>query len=174
MNSEAHFSREDLEEESGKFAFGLDRIPPVPSVTVEAPLRAYFPDALIQAALLEDKGYVCLTRPCLGRRRTAREKRDGEETLWNFSLYLDQVLSIIGLSGVQHIAREMAIGLAVLHWSALADGMDVEFVFGGTSDSHSTFELKKSKRKTQLCLLDFDKAAKLRLPRDGKGKVSEA
>lgn len=94
--------------------------------------------------------------------------------MWNFLLYLDQVLSIIGLSGVQHIAREMAIGLAVLHWSALADGMDVEFVFGGTSDSHSTFELKKSKRKTQLCLLDFDKAAKLRLPRDGKGKVSEA
>ncbi|KAF3042303.1 hypothetical protein E8E11_006326 [Didymella keratinophila] len=96
-------------------------------------------------------------------------RREGEETLWNYPFYLDQLLSILGLSGVKRIAREMAIGVAVLHWGALVDGMDVEFVFGGISDSKSsTFNPNGGKRATQLWLLDFDKAAKLRLPRDGK------
>jgi len=172
-NSESQFSREDLEEE-GKFVFGLDRIPPVPGIAIDALLRAYFPDASDRAALLQAEGHACLIRPYLGRRRTAREKRDGEESQWNLPLFLDQLLSILGLSGVRHMAREMAIGLAVLHWGALVDGIDVEFVFGSTSDSKSsTFNPNGGKRATQLWLLDFDKAEKSELPQNGKEGFGE-
>lgn len=155
----ALFEEGDLEEEDGKFVFGLDHIPPVSGAAVEALLRAYFPDDSAHAALLDNEGHTRLIRPYLGRRRTARERHDGKETLWNFPLYLDQMLTIIGLAGVKHIAREMAIGLAVLHWGAMVDGMDVEFVLGG----------REGRTATQMWILDFDKASKLRLLHsDGK------
>ncbi|KAF3041962.1 hypothetical protein E8E12_009095 [Didymella heteroderae] len=171
-NSASHFSLEDLEKERGKFVFGLDHIPPVPTAAAEALLSAYAPNRSDHAALLRCEGHACLVRPYLGRRRTRRGTREGEETLWNHPLYLDQSLAILGLEGAKHIAREMALGLAVLHWAALVDSMDVEFVFGGTSAPSATFAPSAGKRATQLWLLDFDKAQKLQLPRSDAGEVS--
>ena len=37
---------------------------------------------------------------------------------------------------VEGLVGEMAIGLAVLHWEAEVDGMDVEFVLGGGASNH--------------------------------------
>ena len=92
----------------------------------------------------------------------------------NYPLYLDQLLRIVCIEGVKHIALELALGLVVLHWGALVDGMDVEFAFSGTSNSKSLiFNPNGGKRAVQLCLLDFDKATKLRLPRDGKEGFGE-
>lgn len=168
-NSASQFGPEDREKHNGKFVFGLDRIPPVPSAAAEALLDSYFSDSSAHQLLLQNEAHACLMRPYLGRRRTSREKRNGGETLWNYSLFLDQLLYIVGIEGVKHIARELAVGLAVLHWGALVDGMDIEFVFGGTSTSSSGFEMKRSQRATQLWPLNFDRAAKLQLRRlDGK------
>lgn len=59
----------------------------------------------------------------------------------------------------------MAVGLAVLQWGALVDGMDVEFVLGGhSSNAGSAAPRDQGRRQTQLWILDFDKAAKLQLP----------
>lgn len=67
FSSATLFEKEDLEEEDGKFVFGLDRIPPVSGDAVEALLSAYFPDDSAHAALLENEGHACLIRPYLGR-----------------------------------------------------------------------------------------------------------
>ena len=77
-----------------------------------------------------------------------------------------------------NLAAEMAIGLAILHWQAQVDGMDVEFVLGGAAPWDSEMEFGyddlttqpdrvesviAKRRQIHFYMLDFDKAAEIKL-----------
>ena len=74
---------------------------------------------------------------------------------------------------IEELATEMAIGLAVLHWEAKVDGMDVEFVLGSSSAAWEEFQSQETeeeigfrRRDIHLWMLDFDKASEIELTED--------
>lgn len=103
---------------------------------------------------------------------------------------VDLDLDIVDLS------KAMAISLAVLHWQAQVDGMDVEFVLGSAratlSDTRRAFEIPAGlpilppphevhhhldfmKRAIHIWVLDFDKADPIQLsPTDVDKKLVPA
>ena len=151
------------EHEKGTHVFFLQRIPAIPSAAVSA-ILALHPHKWTDCQTTEMReGHACLIRPCLGIRGIQREKQYAKPTLWNYPLYLDQLLQIVSADGVKCIAKEMALGLALLHWGADVDGMGAEFVLGAPEPDVSSLphEASKSGRKTQMWILDFDKASLL-------------
>ncbi|KAI0151605.1 hypothetical protein GGR57DRAFT_176964 [Xylariaceae sp. FL1272] len=95
----------------------------------------------------------CLIRPYLGQ-QTASEL---PSTLQNLPLCLDE-MKILGLD-CDLIAREMAVGLAILHWGVRIDATDVEFVLGASrAGDHSI----------SMWILDFDKAKPIKSNPDAK------
>ena len=79
---------------------------------------------------------------------------------------------------ISELANEMAIGLAIMHWQAQVDGMDVEFVLGSSAtwDSeqqpayddilappHVVKVVNFKRRAVHLWMLDFDKATPIEL-----------
>lgn len=149
---------------------------------------------LVDAYGAEDpgpEGDHCLIRVYLGEKRGPATR--GTMSLRNFELRLDQLQEIlnadtsgpllrlkaaIGVDG-SVLAKEMAMGLAILHWQAEVDGMDIEFVLGGHDlcdikphfePNHKEFrprdrptERLLSRREIYLWMLDFDKASEIKL-----------
>ncbi len=77
------------------------------------------------------------------------------------------------------LAKEMAIGLAIIHWQAMSDGTDVEFVLGNCAawdierpprgytnvdaGPHDNKTIPPKRRAIHLWMLDFDKATPIQL-----------
>lgn len=149
---------------------------------------------LVEAYSAEDPGVEgdhCLIRVYLGERRSPRTRR--APCLRNFELRLDQIQEIqstdssgplLRLKGAIEVdasvlAKEMATGLAIIHWQAQIDGMDIEFVLGGQAlgdikphfgPNHTEYgprdrpaERLRRWRDIHLWMLDFDKANKISL-----------
>jgi len=156
--------------------FTVDRILPLPQGPREALINLYFDDdeGVQQEAKDDQENKDCLVRIYLGERESVGQQSDVYDSLRNFPLRLN-MMEDIELE-VSVLADEMAIGLAILHWQAQVDGMDVEFVLGSsatwdserpegyddTSASPHTVETINFKRRAlHLWMFDFDKASEI-------------
>ena len=158
--------------------FIVDRILPLPEQTRMDLIGEYFDqDSEIQQEAKDDQDNEdCLVRVYLGDRESAQQQAEVYDTLRNFPLRLN-MMEELGLE-VSELAMEMAIGLAVIHWQAQVDGMDVEFVLGssatwdfeqprGYDDKHAAphiVRMNNFKRSAvHIWMLDFDKATTIEL-----------
>ena len=158
--------------------FTVDRILPLPQETREALIEEYFDDD--ETAQKEAKenpdNKDCLVRVYLGERESSEQQSRVYDTLRNFPLRLNMMEDLE--VEVSELANEMAIGLAILHWQAQVDGMDVEFVLGssatwdaeqpeGYDDTsvppHTVEAINFKRRVVHLWMLDFDKASGIEL-----------
>ncbi|KAK5046829.1 hypothetical protein LTR84_007183 [Exophiala bonariae] len=155
--------------------FYLDRILPVTEITRYALVNKFFlPDTKIQQAVLGNiDNQDCLIRLYFGKHKPDDSMYKEDDTLRNFPLYLDQAKAID--IDINNYAREMAIGLAILHWEAQIDAADTEFVIGTSTtklfglhyENHQSMMLPRStmenftQRETQLWMLDYDKCIKI-------------
>ncbi|KAF9693046.1 hypothetical protein EKO04_009323 [Ascochyta lentis] len=151
--------------------FCVQRILPLPKSTREALVRKYFPAEDVALAVVEPENRDCLVRPYLGKCRSIRDVERPPLTLENYPLFLDQLIDID--VDVGQYAQEMALGLAVMHWRARLDGMDMEFVISSatsegelpsvvpdwrTSEAFVAASEDFKRRVTHLWVVDFDKA----------------
>lgn len=163
------------------YLFEVQRIFPLPRPSREALIRLYFPKKLRHAAYEDPDNKACLVRPYLGQRRREREFSSPALSLQNFPLYLDQIEEL-QLEAIQ-FSEEMAIGLAIIHWKACLDGMDMEFVLGSATTNGElptvgeNFETVEpfcipagdfKRRQVHIWMLDFDKADRLNLKESWK------
>ncbi|KAF9246084.1 hypothetical protein DTO013E5_6580 [Penicillium roqueforti] len=163
------------------YIFQVQRILPLPKPSREALIRLYFPKKLRRSAYQDPDNKACLVRPYLGQRRGEWEFSSPVLSLQNFPLYLDQIEEL-QLEATQ-FSEEMAVGLAIIHWRAFLDGMDMEFVLGSaTADGElptvvENFKTVKpfetpagdfKRRQVHLWMLDFDKADQLNLKESWK------
>ena len=159
--------------------FRVDRILPLPQASREALIKLFFEDdeAAQEAARKDPENKDCLVRIYLGERESEDSQGDCYDDLRNFPLRLN-MMEELGLDTNQ-LAKEMALGLAILHWSARLDAMDTEFVVG----SAATWEKQRPtlvtnaalpitqdirsvnfhRRSTHLWMLDYDKAHSIAL-----------
>ncbi|KAK2770575.1 hypothetical protein FQN53_005432 [Emmonsiellopsis sp. PD_33] len=108
-------------------AMQMHRIPPLPAQVRTGLINVYFHPESRRGASNDPENDDCLVRIYLGA--TGRGKK-WPGSLRNFEMYLDMAIEL-GLD-VELIAEEMAVSLAVIHWEARNDGMDAEWVFGGS------------------------------------------
>ncbi|KAF4864970.1 hypothetical protein CGCSCA1_v014078 [Colletotrichum siamense] len=112
-----------------------ERIMPLPKLIREALIDVFCPKDQVKAALENTYNKSCLARLYLGRRR-ANVQAPGSFSLRNFELTLDK-LDVLGIRPLQFI-RPIAEALALVHWKALSDGRDVEFVLGSSPERRIT------------------------------------
>ncbi|CAD6589584.1 MAG: hypothetical protein ASARMPREDX12_003891 [Alectoria sarmentosa] len=158
--------------------FTVDRILPLPQATREALIEEFFDDdeELQQEAKDDPDNEDCLVRLYLGERESLKQQTDVYDSLRNFPLRLNMMEELE--IEVSELAKKMAIGLAILHWQAQVDGMDVEFVLGSSAtgdgersegyedDSalpHTVKAINLQRRSVHLWMFDFDKASKIEL-----------
>lgn len=158
--------------------FVVDRILPLPQKTREGLIKMYFDeDEEVQREAKDDPDNKdCLVRIYLGERESLSQQSDFYDTLRNFPLRLNMIEDLE--LEVSELAKEMAIGLATMHWQAQVDGMDVEFVLGTSAkwDSeqsrahfdelappHRVEAINFKRRATHLWMFDFDKATSIEL-----------
>ena len=168
--------------------FTVDRILPLPQKAREGLIELYFDeDEKAQQEAKDDQDNKdCLVRIYLGERESIRQQSDVYDTLRNFPLRLN-MMEDLELE-VSELANEMAIGLAILHWQAQVDGMDVEFVFGSSATwdtehligyddisapphmvettPHTVETINFKRRALHLWMFDFDKATETELTKD--------
>ncbi|KAI1267484.1 hypothetical protein F5Y18DRAFT_377917 [Xylariaceae sp. FL1019] len=131
------------------YAYRMERIYSF-SATTRQCLLGMFPSVDLP---LEDT-HDCLIRPYLGQ-QTASET---PSNLQNLPLCLDD-LKILGLD-CNLLAKEMAVGLAILHWGIQIDATDVEFVLGAS---------RAVEQSVSMWILDFDKAKTNKSIQDAEG-----
>ena len=158
--------------------FTVDRILPLPGQTRMDLIEEYFDqDESIQQEAKEDRDNEdCLVRIYLGDRESNRQQSEVYDTLRNFPLRLN-MMEQLELE-VSELANEIAIGLAIVHWEAQVDGMDVEFVLGSSAtwDSerpngydddlappHTVKATNFNRGAVHVWMLDFDKATTIEL-----------
>lgn len=161
-------------------AFHMDRIQPVKRPIREALIDLYFDDRkkIQEKAKNDVDNEDCLIRIYLGEKETLKQATGCYDSLRNFPMRLNMV-EYLKLDKFK-FAAEMAIALAVIHWQAQIDAMDIEFVLG--SAAASPYERRRkpfigntlskdfpppnevhlpiyfTERATHLWVLDFDKA----------------
>ena len=115
--------------------FTVDRILPLPQVTREGLIEMYFQqnEEVQKKAKNDPENKDCLVRIYLGERETFSQQFAAYETLRSFPLRLN-MMEYLEVE-VSELVNEMAIGLAILHWQAQVNGMDVEFVLGSCTRS---------------------------------------
>lgn len=162
--------------------FQVDRILPLPLPIREALIKLYFDhsDEIQKEARKDVDNMDCLIRIYLGENETQKQESDCYDSLRNFPMRLNIIENLM-LDKIA-LAVEMAIALAVIHWEAQVDAMDVEFVLGSaasdiqkrrpyTTDKRSDIKpppsevhtLSFNKRATHFWVLDFDKASEIKL-----------
>ena len=159
--------------------FVVDRILPLPTHIRMDLIEEYFDqdEGIQQEAKADPDNKDCLVRIYLGERESDRQQSEVYDTLRNFPLRLN-MMEELGLE-VSELANEMAIGLAIMHWQAQVDGMDVEFVLGSSSATWNGEEQKAyndilapphlvevisfKRRAVHIWMLDFDKATTIEL-----------
>ncbi|MCJ1456980.1 hypothetical protein MMC28_007346 [Mycoblastus sanguinarius] len=161
--------------------FTVDRILPLPQKTREGLIEMYFneDEEFQQEAKDSQDNKDCLVRIYLGERESERQQFDVYDTLRNFPLRLNMMEDLE--FEVSELANEMAIGLAILHWQAQVDGMDVEFVLGSSATwnrerprgyedisapPHKVETIIIKHRAVHFWILDFDKANTIELTKD--------
>jgi hypothetical protein len=116
---------------AGAHAFGLSLIPTLPRESRQALLSCFeFPTSKAEV-LAKPENVFCLVRPYLGLACRVNEALCRADNLWNLPLTLEDFRASDLGHDVHQLAREMARGLATIHWHAGIDGMDIEFVLGG-------------------------------------------
>lgn len=164
-------------------AFQVDRILPLPQPIREALIKLYFEssDDIQEEAMNDVDNKDCLVRVYLGENESEKQELDCYDSLRNFPLRLNMIEDLE--MDKTDLAAEMAIALAVIHWEAKVDAMDVEFVLGSAAATPSeqrrpyTADMRSdvlpppseihplcfNQRKTHLWVLDFDKATPIKL-----------
>ncbi|KAI4211839.1 MAG: hypothetical protein L6R36_009497 [Xanthoria steineri] len=107
----------------------MDRILPLPRRIREGLIDRYFDEDTADDAKNDPANTACLVRVYLGENES--NTLQAYDSLLNFPLRRNMVRDLE--LDVLQLADEMAIGLAVLHWKAGVDAMDVEFVLGSSS-----------------------------------------
>ena len=150
-------------------AFEMDRILPIPQPLREALISLYFDPDTAHEAKNDEDNKACLIRIYLGQNEHI--PKQVYDSLRNFPLWYDMLESLD--FNMELVAAEMAIALAVLHWEAGIDGMDLEYILGSArataerrlrrvadphEEPHSVIdELVFTQRSIHLWVLDFDK-----------------
>jgi hypothetical protein len=176
---------------AGSHLFGLSFIPTLSREARQALLSQYELTTLQAEAFANPENDFCLIRPYLGLASRIDEPLCRADNLWNFPLTLGDFRGLDMMFDVHLMARGMAGGLATIHWHAGIDGMDIEFVLGGTdgwndeqvepasTNDHEPFHTPslgdlaldiqptQARRlwQKQLYVLDFDKASRLSFDR---------
>lgn len=162
--------------------FTVDRIPPVPKEARESLIGWYFADDHdVRVRARDDPDNEdCLIRVYLGERESTKQQEEPYDSLRNFPMRLN-MFEDQGFD-VKVLARQMAIGLAIMHWQAQVNGMDTEFVLGSAAGwlrpekgydnlcagEHTVLAPMcgpHSRRSVHLWMLDFDKASPTHLTR---------
>lgn len=149
--------------------FSVDHILPLPKEIRDALIDIYFDDEgdTQEEAKNDQDNKDCLIRLYLGERESVRQQCEGYDTLRNFPLRLNMMEDLdLEFTG---FAKEMALGLAILHWQAQIDGMDVEFVLGSSATRENsaavpldtTEAINFQRREIHLWMFDFDKASEI-------------
>ena len=167
-----HIKRFPAGHRSKQPLFVVDRILPLPQKTREGLINTYFDeDEEIQQEAKDDPDNKdCLVRVYLGERESIRQQSEPYDTLRNFPLRLNMMEDLE--IEVSQLAKEMAIGLAIMHWQAHVDGMDVEFVLGrsaswdgeqpkGYDEAVPGEGINCERRTLHLWMFDFDKATEI-------------
>lgn len=116
------------------FALVSERVLPAPFPVREALVDALMPTTIRhrkQDFLARPENKNCLIRMYLGRRHTTKmQDRIQNLKLQNFPLHVNE-MEELGLD-TAHFASLMANTLAIMHWGAMVDGNDVEFILGSS------------------------------------------
>lgn len=161
--------------------FTVDRILPLPQQVRTDLIREYFDqdESIQQEAEDDQENRDCLVRLYLGERESVTQQSNVYDTLRNIPLRLNMMQDL--QVETSELSNEMAIGLAIMHWQAQVDGMDVEFVLGSSAtwDSeqprgyddysappHTVNRIIFRRRAVHIWMLDFDKARKIELRKE--------
>ena len=153
--------------------FSVEHISPLPTDGREALIELYFDDdeGSQREAKDDPDNKDCLVRLYLGERESLSQQSGAYDTLRNFPLRLNMIEDLD--LEANHFAKEMALGLAVIHWQAQIDGMDMEFVLGSSTMSEREplmsanmkggNNFNSERRRISMWILDFDKASEFEL-----------
>lgn len=152
--------------------FTVNRISPLPQQTREALIKKYFEDdeEVQYEAMNDEDNQHCLVRVYLGQNESFTQQSSAYESLRNFPMRLNMIEDLA--LETSDLTISMAIGLAILHWQANVDGMDVEFVLGSAAtmepeqdeaDEGDELPLNLEKRSIHHWMLDFDKASQIKV-----------
>ncbi|CAI4212291.1 unnamed protein product [Parascedosporium putredinis] len=120
-------------------------------------IALYFTERDQPIALRNPENDECLVRPYFGQ--NAPPAAPARRSLRDFILYYDQ-MSLIGID-MESAVREIALGLAVLHYFVRIDARGVEFVFGSAHTIEGEPDAEIPRRQTRIWMLDFDKTNKI-------------
>ncbi|KAG6986658.1 hypothetical protein G7Y79_00074g098550 [Physcia stellaris] len=153
--------------------FSVDRILPLPEEVQHCLIDMFFDESeTVQKEAKQDpENKDCLVRVYLGEEESIEQQSAVYDSLRNFPMRLN-MMEDLGLE-INELAAEMAVGLAIVHWQAQVDGMDMEFVLGCSATGsierprphtdvsvepydHETIKFRR--RAIHLWMLDFDKA----------------
>ena len=172
-------------------ALVTERILPLPAPIQELLISLYCAPRIKAKAFADPANKDCLVRVYLG---SSQGKSGGMFfSLRNFKMHLNQ-MAAVGLD-VEGLACRMAKALALMHWAAMTDARDVEFVLGSSSKKKvaSLEELRMLKpgsytgppsrkvddkdffhRTTELWVLDFNQVRNITLDKAGVDLAVEA
>lgn len=171
-----------------------ERILPLPEPIRGALISLYCRFNLQDQARSSPGNKNCLVRVYLGKRRLS-DRPGAYFSLKNFKLHLDHMETL--QLDTKQFAREMAYGLAVLHWKIKSDARDVEFLLGseptdpflnaaspsfeylsslppGTSTLPTYPGVNGSHRIVQLWLIDFNQCRTIPMTHDGVATAVQA
>lgn len=152
-------------------AIEMDRILPLPRRIRDGLIDRYFDEDAAEDAKNNEANRACLVRVYLGENES--NTLHAYDSLLNFPLRLNMMRDL--KLDVLQLADEMAIGLAVLHWKAGVDAMDVEFVLGSActrtekglprrpdpdEEPYEITEPDSAQRAVHMWVLDFDKSTR--------------
>ncbi|KAK3939265.1 hypothetical protein QBC46DRAFT_438214, partial [Diplogelasinospora grovesii] len=173
----------------------LERIFPLPRPVRYALIEKYCPSQGRDSIKTDEANKDCLVRPYMGRLRYG----SGGQffSLRNFKLHASQMKDLD--LATAEMCRSMAHALAVLHWHAKIDGMDIEFVLGSSpveeqkirtemtlpqvmalKPQTSTYEITTHARAdfkrsiTSLWMIDFDDCSEISMDQQGVDKAVAA
>ncbi|KAK1974399.1 zinc finger protein-domain-containing protein [Colletotrichum cereale] len=175
------------------FALVSERVLPAP-----LPVRNALVDALLptiikhrkEEFLARPENKNCLIRMYLGRRHTTKmQDRVQNLKLQNFPLHVNE-MEDLGLD-TAHFASLMANTLAIMHWGAMVDGNDVEFILGSSPARIRTLKPKEAealtmwqlsdamdidfaRRTMEMWLIDFNQCAPIQDDKAGIDKLVKA
>ena len=177
-------SKFPVEHQTKKPLFKVDRILPLPKPARNALIENYFDQDqdMQELAKNDPDNKDCLVRVYLGEKESVAQQEDVYDSLRNFPLRLN-MMEDLNLE-VFDLANEMAIGLAILHWKAMVDGMDIEFVLGSSATRdepprayddteatpHKIRAINFKRRAVHMWMLDLDKATSIKLSREDVDK----
>ncbi|KAK2004901.1 hypothetical protein LX36DRAFT_238616 [Colletotrichum falcatum] len=132
-----------------------ERVLPAPLPVREALVDALLPTIIRcgkENFLAKPENKNCLIRIYLGRRYTTKtQDRVHNLKLQNFPLHVSE-MEQLGLD-TAHFASLMANTLAIVHWGAMVDGNDVEFILGSSPAKRRVLPPKEAEAMTfrELC-----------------------